>query len=40
MPAFETLPRFERDWEKLNAQPQGTFRKVVAEAFVPGLAEP
>ncbi|MGH3279812.1 MAG: hypothetical protein ACRDNW_11840 [Trebonia sp.] len=34
MPAFETLPRFEKDWEHLTPQQQGTFRKVVQEAFV------
>src|SRR5262252_8224213 len=37
MPTFETLPRFERDWKNLTAQQQATFRKVVADAFVPGL---
>jgi hypothetical protein len=40
MPTFETLPRFERDWKKLSAQQQATFRKVVTEVFVPDLAEP
>jgi hypothetical protein len=40
MPAFEVLPRLERDWGKLAAQQQATFRKVVNEAFVPGLAAP
>ena len=37
MPTFETLPRFERDWKKLTAQQQATFRKVVPDAFVPDL---
>jgi hypothetical protein len=40
MPTFETLPRFERDWKKLTAQQQATFRKVVTEAFVSDLAAP
>ena len=40
MPTFETLPRFERDWKKLTAQQQATFRKVVTEVFVPDLAAP
>jgi hypothetical protein len=37
MPTFETLPRFERDWKNLTARQQATFRKVVADAFVPDL---
>jgi hypothetical protein len=40
LPTFETLSRFERDWEKLTAQQQATFRRVVTEAFVPDLAAP
>jgi hypothetical protein len=40
MPTFETLPRFERNWKKLTAQQQATFRKVVTEVFVPDLAAP
>jgi len=40
MPTFETLPRFERDWKKLTAQQQATFRKVVSDAFVPDLMAP
>jgi hypothetical protein len=40
MPAFEALPRFERDWKGLSVQHQATFRKVVTEAFVPDLAVP
>ena len=40
MPAFETLPRFERDWKNLTAQQQATFRKVITDAFVPDLAAP
>ncbi len=40
MPTFETLPRFERDWRNLTAQRRATFRKVIAEAFVPDLAAP
>jgi hypothetical protein len=40
MRAFETLPRFERDWKNLMSQQQATFRKVVTEAFVPDLAAP
>jgi len=40
MPAFETLPRFERDWKGLTSQQQSLFRKVVLEAFVPDLMAP
>jgi hypothetical protein len=40
MPTFETLSRFERDWKKLTAQQQASFRKVVTEAFVADLAAP
>jgi hypothetical protein len=38
MPAFETLPRFERDWKNLRRQQQAIFRKVITEYFVPDLA--
>jgi hypothetical protein len=37
---FETLPRFGKDWKGLTPQRQGTFRKVVREAFVPDLTAP
>ena len=37
MPAFETFPRFERDWKNLTSQQQAMFRKTVLEAFVPDL---
>jgi hypothetical protein len=40
MPAFETLPRFERDWKNPTRQQQATFRKVITEYFVPDLAAP
>lgn len=40
MPTFELLPRFQRDWKNLTARQQATFRKVVADAFVPDLATP
>ena len=40
MPAFETLPRFQKDWKNLTSQQQAVFRKVILEAFVPDLAAP
>lgn len=40
MPAFETLPRFEKDWKDLTPQQQGTLRKVVKDVFVPDLRAP
>jgi hypothetical protein len=39
MPAFETLPRFDRDWKNLTRQQQAIFRKIITEHFVPDLAD-
>lgn len=40
VPAFQTLPRFERDWKNLTRQQQAMFGKVVIGAFVPDLMAP
>ena len=40
MPAFETLPRFGKDWKDRTPQQRATFRKVVKDAFVPDLMAP
>jgi hypothetical protein len=40
MPTFELTPRFERDWRKLAPPQREAFRKVVREAFIPGLDTP
>jgi hypothetical protein len=38
MPAFETLPRFERDCKSLSPQQKAALSQIIAEAFVPDLA--
>ncbi len=38
MPTFRTLPRFERDWQRLDPADRERFRRAVLDEFVPDLA--
>ena len=40
MPTFETLPAFDAGWRSMTREQQTTFRQVVLESLVPGLASP